>query len=406
MQLIFFIARRYLFSRKNRHAINIISGISVAVVAVATAALVIVLSAMNGFEQLVGDQISGFAPDLKIEARKGKVFDVDSVDFQKIKSIPEIESCEEVLEENVLLRYEKSQKICVLKGVPESYASHREIEKQTSGRFVTRRGNLDYIVPGAGVAYNLGIGLHGDKPVSVWVPNRTAKVQLLNPTASFRKAHLITAGIISLDGELDYKYAFTSLDLLRKLTERNPREVTALEIMAKAGTDIAKLKEKLKESIPNSLIIKDIYDQFAVYKVMKSERLASFIIMLFIILIASFSVIGSVTMLIIEKKEDIFTLTSMGFRLNQIRRIFFADGLLITFVGTLLGVILGGTIAFLQQNYGFVSFPENGNYITEAYPMQVHFLDLLQTFVSVFLIGSLLSLYPATKIDYSYTETR
>ncbi len=398
MNIPFYIAKRYLFSKKNRNAINIISGISVLIVAVSTAALIIVLSSINGFGKLIDDQISTYAPDLLIKSTKGKTFFINTPEFNKIKSDKLIKYFAEVTEENILLKYNNRQLICIIKGVDEQYGHQFGIDTTINfGIFKTESKTHNFAVIGAGIAYSLGISIDIGNTLSVWSPNRKS-IQLSNPEQSFNTINLIPAGIVSLDSEFDSRYIFSSNNVVRKLSDRKDFEVSSIELLLKNKKDISLLKHKIKEILGNDFAVKDLHEQFDVYRVMKSERLAAFIIMLFIILVASFSIIGSVTMLIIEKKEDIFTLQSMGTSLFNIKKLFFTEGLLISFTGIVLGLFLGAIISIGQQYFGFVTFPADGNYIVEAYPVSVKYQDFILTFFSVMIVGSIISLYPALKI--------
>lgn len=398
MNIPFYIAKRYLFSKKNRNAINIISGISVLIVAVSTAALIIVLSSINGFGKLIDEQISTYAPDLLIKSTKGKTFFINTPQFNEIKQNKLIKYFAEISEENILLKYNTRQLICIIKGVDKNYAHQFGIDTTINfGTFKTEGEIHNFAVIGSGIAYSLGISIDIGNTLSVWSPNRKT-IQLTNPGQSFNTINLIPAGVVSLDSEFDSRYIFSSNNVVRKLSDRKDFEVSSIELLVKNKKDIALLKQKIKETLGNNFTVKDLHEQFDVYRVMKSERLAAFIIMLFIILVASFSIIGSVTMLIIEKKEDIFTLQSMGTNLSTIKKVFFIEGLLISFTGIILGLFLGALISIGQQYFGFVTFPTDGNYIVEAYPVDVKFQDFILTFISVMLVGSLISLYPAMKI--------
>ncbi len=398
MNVPFFIAKRYLFSKKNRNAINIISGISVMVVAVSTAALFIVLSSINGFGKLIDEQISTYAPDLLILPAKGKTFTIDNERFETIKKLNGIKYFAEINEDNILLKHNNRQLICRIKGVPESYGKAFGIDTTVHyGIYKTHGNTQTFAVFGAGIAYELGISVETGETVSVWIPNRK-KILIHNPEQSFNTINVFPAGVISLDVEFDAKYIISSVDVVRKLADRDSSVVSSIELLTENNKNIHDLKTQVREILGDDYIVKDLHEQFDVYRVMKSERLAAFIIMLFIILVASFSIIGSVTMLIIEKKEDIFTLQSMGTRLKSIKKVFFTEGILISLTGALLGIILGGLISLAQQHFGFITFPADGNYIVEAYPVDVKTIDFVLTFFSVMFVGSLISLYPAMKI--------
>jgi len=398
MNVPFFIAKRYLFSKKNRNAINIISGISVMVVAVSTAALIIVLSSINGFGKLIDEQISAYAPDLLILPAKGKIFTTNSQNFDKVKNIKGIKYFAEINEENILIKHNDRQLICRIKGVPENYGEVFGIETAVYYGVYKTHGNIQkFAVIGAGIGYEMGISIETGETISLWIPNRK-KILIHNPEQSFNVINVIPAGIISLDTEFDAKYIISSSEVVRQLSDRDSSEFSSIEILIKNKDQIQNIKKRIQDILGDTFIVKDIQEQFDVYRVMKSERLAAFIIMLFIVLVASFSIIGSVTMLIIEKKEDIFTLQSIGAKLKSIKKIFFTEGILISFTGAFLGIIFGGIISLAQQYFGFVTFPADGNYIVEAYPIDVKTLDFLLTFFSVMFVGSLISLYPAMKL--------
>ncbi len=404
MKLSLYIAKRYLFSKKNRNAINIISGISVLVVAVATTAIIIVLSSINGFGLLIDKQISSYAPDLKIQPAKGKTFNFNTEQFSEIKQLKGIKYIAGILEENVLLKYGNKQSICTVKGIPDDYEANFHLQKTLrSGIFKTLGKALNYVVIGGGVAYKLGISVETGKSVSLWTPNRK-KINILNPEQAFNRINLIPAGIISIDSDFDLKYILTSRKIVQKITARDSSTVNYAEILAKNPEQVENLKLQIQKTLGSDFIVKDIYQQFDVYKVMKSERLAAFIIMLFITLIASFSIIGSVTMLIIEKRRDLFTLMSMGTNDKTIKQIFFFEGWLISFGGALIGIIFGAAICFAQQKFGFVTFPSDGMYIVEAYPVEMKISDFFLTFFSVMSLGTLISLYPAMKLKSEFIK--
>ena len=398
MNIPFYIAKRYLFSKKNRNAINIISGISVLIVAVSSAALIIVLSSINGFGKLIDEQISTYAPDLVIKPTNSKVFNVNNSLFNKIKKNPSIKYFGEVTEENVLLKHNNRQLICTIKGVCKDYGREFKIDKAINyGEYKTHGKAHDFVIIGAGIAYSLGISIETGETVSVWSPNRKS-IQINNPENSFNTINLFPSGVISLDSEFDNGFIISSNDVVRKLADRQKGELSSVEILVRNKNEINELKLKLRQILGKSFTIEDLHEQFDVYRVMKSERLAAFIIMLFIILVASFSIIGSVTMLIIEKKEDIFTLQSMGTSLLNIKKLFFIEGVLISFTGIIIGIILGALLSFGQEYFGFVTFPSDGNYIVEAYPVVVNYTDFIVSFISVMIVGAIISLYPAIKI--------
>ncbi len=404
MNISFYIAKRYLFSKKNRNAINIITGISIAVITVATAALIIVLSSMNGFGLLIDAQISTYAPDLKIQANKGKTFKINKKEFDKIRNMPGIKYFAEISEENVLLKYGEKQIICTVKGIPASYGNYINSEETViNGVFKTEEKRLNYAVFGGGIAYRLGVSVENGKAVSVWTPNRK-NTNLLNPEQAFNKTNLIPAGIIAIDNEFDLKYILASNKIVRKITDRDSSTVSYVELFLDNKEELQSIKSAIETMLGEDFSVQDVYEQFDVYRVMKSERLAAFIIMLFITLVASFSIIGSVTMLIIEKRRDLFTLQSMGLPNKNIQRIFFYEGWLISFFGASAGIVAGALICFAQQELGLVTFPSDGLYIVEAYPVSMKVSDFVLTFFSVMLLGTLISFVPSVKLKAEFQD--
>lgn len=399
MNLTFFIARRYLFSKNNRNAINFISGISVAVVAVATATLIIVLSSINGFGKLIESQISVYAPDLLLTSNKGKTFMADSIFIEKIKNTRGVKDVVELVEDNVLIKSEKRQLICRLKGVSPNYILNTGLDTMlVEGDFDIFDKKSKFCVLGIGVAYEAGVSVQSQRSFSVWVPNRKY-ISIANPLASFISVGIIPAGVVSVDNYIDGEFIFSDINIARKLMQRNENEVSSLEIFVEKNVDIIKIKDELSNVFNDDYDIKTVYEQFDIYKVMKSERLVSFLIMLFIIIVASFSIIGSLTMLIIEKKDDILTLQSMGAKLILIKKIFLSQGWFISIIGAFIGIVIGGLLSYIQQVYGFVTFPSGGNYIVNAYPINIKLSDFLVTFFSVAFIGFLIALYPLINLS-------
>lgn len=394
MNLPFFIARRYLFSKNNRNAINIISAISVTVVALATAALVIVLSSINGFAKLINSQIAVYAPDLLLYSTQGKTFVLDEKFVSDLKKHDGVSDIVKVLEDNVLIKAEDRQKFCRLKGITENYEKNTGMSKRLlEGYFLVKEGGYSECVIGVGIAYELGISVKSQTPFSIWIPNRKY-VSVANPMQSFNSTSIYPSGIVTVDNYIDESFIFASIKTARRLMMREDNEYSAIEIFTEDDTDVFALKKELQKLIPENTELKTVYEQFDIYRVMKIERIAAFLVMLFIIIVASFSIIGSLTMLIIEKKDDIDTLLSMGADLSLVKKIFLIEGWLISFFGAFLGVIIGGIISFLQQEYGIVGLPGSGNYVVPAYPVDIKFSDFIITFFSVSAVGFFIALYP------------
>ena len=394
MNLSFFIAKRYLFSKKNRNAINIISVISVIVVAVATAALIIILSVMNGFDVLIHKSINSLTSDIQITVKKEKTFSVADNKFAEIKKMKDVAYFSEILEENVLIKSKNKQTIAVLKGVSNNYAQMNRIDTLIyQGEFKINDNQYNYAVFGIGIAWKAGISVLSQHPVSVWLPNRK-KININNPENSFNRIFLFPSGTIYTEQEFDEKYIIASINCVRNLTERDSNIVNAIEIKIANTENIEKVKNEIQKILGSDFSVKNRYEQNnEIYKIVSSEKNIAFIILLFIVLIASFSMIASMTMLIIEKQKDIKTLQSMGANLRMIKKIFITQGRLITLTGASSGVLLGFIVTFLQEHYKLIRFPE-GNYILDAYPVSMNPVDFILTFVSVNLIGFIVTLYP------------
>ncbi len=395
MNISFFIARRYLFSKKNRNAINIISGISVAVIAVATSALVIMLSFLNGFDDLIRQNINKHVADIEITAIKGKTFSIKENNIFKINQLVYVENLVEVLEENVIIKSETKQALAIIKGVSEDFTKVNELDTCiTDGEFKIHTKNRKTGVFGLGIAYNLGISVIFQEPVSVWIPNRE-NININNPENSYNRMHLIPVGIISSEADYDAKYVISDIKHVRQLTKRDSTIVSSIELKIKNNFKVDDAKIKIKEILGTKYYVKNKYEQNSdVYKIVETEKTAVFFILLFVVLIASFSMIASLTMLIIEKIEDIKTLRSMGANMSIIRKIFLTEGKLIALFGSILGILLGFLVSYAQQKFGFITFPAEGNYIVNEYPIKIKIVDFLLTFISVNIIGFLMTLYP------------
>ncbi len=395
MNLSFFIAKRYLFSKKNRNAINIISGISVAVVAVATAALIIIVSFLNGFDNLIKQNINIYSPDILITPVKGKTFSIESDEFQKIKNLQSVSYFVEVMEENVLLKSNNKQILAVIKGVGKDYIRINRLDScLIEGELILENKVHNFAVFGIGVSYNLGVSLISQAPVTVWIPDRK-KININNPQESFNVLQIIPTGIISVEVNFDERYVLTSINSVRKLTKRDSMIVSSIEIKINKKNEIEETKNKIKNILGNSFLVKDVNEQHSdIYRVVKSEKRATFFILLFIVLIASFSMVASLTMLIIEKFEDIKTLHSMGANKKLINKIFISEGRMIALLGAVIGLIIGFSVTYAQQVFGFIRFPSEGNFIISEYPIQLQLLDFIYTFFAVNIIGFIITLYP------------
>lgn len=366
---------------------------------VGTAALVVVLSVFNGFDAVVKSLINSFDPDLRITVIEGKTFLPEDAGKTKIMDLPGIAAITEVFEENSLVRYDERQYIATMKGVDEEFIHVSGVDSMIrEGKFILQEGTRPYAVVGQGVAYNLRLGLNFIKPLIFYVPKRTGTVNMLNPTASFNRQAVFPSGIFSIEQDFDSRYVILPIDVVRTLLEYD-KEVTSLEIKIKEGVDKETLQSEVVQIAGPSYEIKNRFQQNEVfYRIMKSEKWATFLILSLILIIASFNIVGSLTMLIIDKKEDIATLRNLGASNTLIRKIFLTEGWLISIIGSTVGVVLGTIISLLQENFGIVKIGGSGTFVIDAYPVQFQFQDILLVWLTVILIGFLAAWLPARSI--------
>jgi lipoprotein-releasing system permease protein len=385
--------------------INIISAISIAGVSVMTMALIVVLSIFNGFDDLLKNLFYSFDPDLRIESVHGKTFENDSSFFRILENQHEIAEYSSVIEENALLRYEEQQFIARLKGVDENYIRVSGVDTMiTRGEFSLWDQNVPLAVFGQGVAYKLSLNVNRHTPIKSFVPKRKANItgSFLDATHALNQENFFVAGIFSIQQDFDNQYVFIPISLARELFDYH-NELTAVEIKLDENVDVKRVKTQLSQLLGDEYIVKDRYDQHEFfYQVMKSEKWAVFLILSFILLIASFNVIGSLTMLIIDKKSDILTLRSLGMGNHQISRIFLLEGWLITVVGAVIGLALGALVCYLQMEFGLIRLNQSGSFIIDAYPVTMKSIDFLAIFFTVVIIGLFAAWYPVRYITKKY----
>jgi len=395
----FRIARRYLFSKKSHNAINIISGISAAGVGVGTMALVCVLSVFNGFELLISDMFSSFDPDLKITLTHGKTFDANSPELNGIRKMKSVAYFTQVVEENALLRFKNKQMPATIKGVSDDFEKMTRIDSIIyDGRFILNDGAFERAVPGVGVAAILGLGAHFIDPLYIYAPKRTSKINLLRPENSFNQMGTFVSGIFSVKQlQYDDHYVIVSINLARSLFDYDKTKVTSIELKLARGVDPDKVQKQIQALLGEQYQVKNRYEQQeSFFKIMKIEKWFTYLILCFILLIASFNIIGSLSMLIIEKKDDIQTLRSLGANNQLIKRIFLFEGWMISAVGAISGIALGAFLCLLQQNFGILKL--GTGYVVNAYPVQTNMMDLLLVFVTVLAMGFLAAYYPVRYI--------
>lgn len=398
MNFPFYIAKRYLFSKKSHNAINVISAISVCGVALATLALVCTLSVFNGFQDLVATFFTAFDPQLKITAVKGKVFDGQDPRILQIRELPEVELCSESLEDNIMVQYQDKQTMAVLKGVEDNFDRLTPIDSILFGKgeLILHDEVVDYAIPGIQLLSTLGASIRFLDPLEIYAPKRGAKVNLANPSTAFSTGQLFSSGLVFAVNQEKYdgSYILTSLRFARDLFQYTS-EVSAINLKLKPEADTDAVKEKIEQILGEDFCVSDRYEQQAdTFRIMEIEKLISYLFLTFILVIASFNVIGSLSMLIIDKRDDVNTLRNLGANDNQIVRIFLFEGRMISFIGASLGVVLGLFLCWLQQKYGLIALGSSGTFVVDTYPVSVHLTDVIVIFITVLAVGFLSVWYP------------
>lgn len=398
MSLSFYIARRYLFSKKKHNAVNIISGVSVCGVALATMALVCTLSVFNGFQDMVAGFFTDFDPELKITASRGKVFDPTTDTLLQVKALSEVAVWTETLEENAMVQYKDRQLMVVVKGVDDNFQQLTSIDSLLygAGRFMLHDADVDYAVLGIELMSELGTGIQFVDPLKVYAPRRNVRVNMANPSASFNRDYLFSPGVVFVVNQQKYdgRYVLTSLAFARRLFDYE-NEVSAVELKLQPGTDVEQAKRHIAGLLGDGYRVQNRYEQQAdVFHIMEIEKLISYLFLTFILGIACFNVIGSLSMLILDKREDVVTLRNLGADNRLIARIFMAEGRLIAIIGAVGGIALGLLLCFVQQQFGIISLGNGTNFVVDAYPVSVHVWDVVLVLVTVIAVGFLSVWYP------------
>lgn len=399
MNLPYYIARRYLFSKKKHNAINIISAISVCGVALATLALVCTLSVFNGFQDMVASFFTAFDPELKITARQGKVFDSKDPRIVAIASMPEVSVFTHTLEEQAMVEYKDRHAMAVIKGVDDNFAQLTEIETilYGGGNFTLHDEVVDYAVMGIELVSMLGTGIRFVDPLSVYAPRREKRVNISNPSASFQKRYLFSPGSVFIVNQAKYdsQYILTSMKFARDLFSYET-EVSAIELKLAKGVQTEAFKQRLQQTLGDDFLIQNRYEQQAdTLRIMEIEKFISYLFLIFILVIASFNVIGSLSMLMLDKRENVSTLRSLGASNRLITHIFLFEGWMISLFGALSGIVIGVVLCLLQQQFGLISLGEaGGSFLVDAYPVSVRAGDIVLIFVTVVTIGLLSVWYP------------
>lgn len=401
MNFPFYIAKRYLFSKKSHNAINVISAVSVCGVALATLALVCTLSVFNGFQDLVATMFTAFDPELKITAVSGKVFDGQDERIQSLRQLSEIEVFSESLEDNAMVQYKGRQAMVVVKGVEDNFDRLTPIDSILYGRgeLVLHDEVVDYAIPGIELVSVLGTGIRFLDPLEVFAPKRGSRINVASPASSFNSDYLHSSGLVFAVNQQKYdaSYILTSLAFARNLFQYDT-EVSSVDLKLKDGSNIYKVQENISQLLGEDFRVLNRYEQQAdTFRIMEVEKLISYLFLSFILLIACFNVIGSLSMLIIDKRADVVTLRNLGANDETIKRIFLFEGCLISFMGALVGVVLGVALCLVQQEFGLISLGSGdsaGAFVIDAYPVSVHIGDVVLVLCTVLLVGYLSVLYP------------
>lgn len=400
----FFIARRYLFSKKKTHAINVISLISVIGVAVATTALVVVMSVFNGFQDLVASFFTNFDPQIKVVPVMGKTAPANDPVLTKIRRLPQVEVATETLQDMAMAVYNGHQAMVTIKGVDDNFADLTHITEilYGDGHFELHTANLDFGTPGIRLSAQLGTGARWDNYLRVYAPRRQGQLDLSNPQDGFVVDSLLSSGVVFAvnQSKYDKNYILTSLSFARRLFDQ-PGKITALELRLKPGSDFDAVKSKMKDIAGDKYKVLDRNEQQQdTFKIMNIEKLMAYLFLTFILVVACFNIIGSLSMLIIDKKDDVVTLRNLGATDHDITRIFMLEGRLITVIGAILGIAIGLLLCLLQQQFGFVRMGNaDGTFIINAYPVSVHYTDVLIIFITVIVAGWLAVWYPVRSLS-------
>lgn len=399
MNFALYIARRYLFSKKSTHAINVISGIAVVGVAVASMALVVTLSVFNGFHDMVASLFTQMDPQLKVTPVKGKTAPADDPILTKIRQLPQVEVATECLEDQALAVFKDRQLMVKVKGVEDNFDSLTHIREivEGDGQFELHAADMNYGIPGLGVAYQLGMGYTYDEPLKIYAPKREGQLDMANPTEGFVEDELFSPGVVFSvkQGKYDKNYVLTSIFFTRHLFNQDGM-LSSLELRLKPGSNFDAVKSEMQQIAGDKYHVLDRYEQQEdTFRIMKIEKLMAYIFLTFILVIACFNIIGSISMLMIDKKNDVVTLRNLGASDKQIVHIFLFEGRMISAMGAVIGIAIGLFLCWLQQEYGFVRLGKSeGAFIIDAYPVSVHPWDIILIFFTVLAVGFLSVWYP------------
>ena len=405
LTLPFRIALRYLFARKSQNIISIISMITVIGVMTGTIGLLGVLSVFNGLHNLIGTLYGAFDPDLRIEPLKGKVFHVDSIPYKQLYTTPGITGVSHVVMDQALFKSGKRQVPGILMGVDDHFNKVSHIDSiMYDGTFKLHNAHAALGIPGYLLADQLSVNTNFVSPIGIYVPRKNSTINMMNPESGFKTDYVMPGGIFAVKQvEYDSQYLITGIDKARWLLDYDSLTVSYIYLRVSPDADAADVQQQVRDIIGNRLTVKNKEEQHeAFFKMMKVEKLMAFLILSFIMVIAAFNVIGSLSMLIYEKKESIFTLKSMGADQQLVTRVFLFEGWLISLSGVVIGLLIGSILISIQQYFGIVKFQGDNNFVVDAYPIMLKFRDVVLVFFTVSSIGFLAAWYPVKVIVNKY----
>lgn len=407
MNLSLYIAKRYLFSKQRHQVINIISGVAVAGVALATAAMICTLSVFNGFQSVVEGQFTALDPDIKVVPAVGKSFNTTTLAVDSVRSMPQLAVVSFSVEDKAMAQYNGRQVMITLKGLDHNFLELTDLANSLYGRGkpLLQDSLNSYAILGAELMHSLNCGIYFTAPLEVYAPNRGEKVNLTIPARNFKKGILHSSGLVFAVNQplYDANYVLTSVDFARKIFRRAADEATAMEIRVKDGVDVAKVKCDIENILGDGFVVLDRYEQQRdVYKVMQIEKFISYVFLTFILLVACFNIIGSLSMLIIEKRDNMNTLRSFGADNKTISNIFVFEGVIVSFVGAVVGILFGLLLCLVQQELGLISTGGSGDFIMDSYPVRVVWSDVAMVFVTVLVTGAVAVWLPVRLLTKKY----
>ena len=399
MNFPFYIARRYLFSKKSTNVINLISAISVGGVAVATMALVVTLSVFNGFSDLVATLFTAFDPQIEVTPVKGKTAPADDPVLTQIRQLPQVAVATECVSDLAMAVYQDRQAMVTIKGVDDNFDQLTHIREilQGDGQFELHAADLDYGIPGIMLAEKLGTGYRYQQPLRIYAPRREGQVDLTDPADGFVEDELYSPGVIFsvMQAKYDKNYIITSVSFARRLFDQQGM-LSSLELRLKPGSDFEAVKAEITRIADGKYYVRDRYEQQDdTFRIMEIEKLIAYIFLTFILMVACFNIIGSLSMLIIDKRNDVMTLRNLGATDHQITQIFLFEGRIISAIGAFIGILFGLLLCWIQQTFGIISLGSStGTFIVDAYPVSVHATDVILVFITVLAVGFLSVWYP------------